>query len=310
MSAVLQQLLEMGFEEARAKRAISASNGSVEAAMEWLIAHQDEPLPEEGSSVELVDQPMIIPDQTSTSDAPAAAANSFKCDDCGKLLKDNDALMFHAAKTNHENFSESTETIKALTPEELAAQREEIKKKLQSVREQKSDMDRKDEIEKEKRRREEGKLVIQRKEEQKELRQIAEDRRREKLEDERAKQRILDQIKADKEDRKARALGMPPPSHEPSKPQHVAVPPPKVDYKQATIQVRLPSGEAVRQTFDAKESLSAVRLWIEMHHNPTKGHFDLMTPFPRKKMDEQDYEAPLESLGLVPSAVLVMTRGQ
>ena len=28
---------------------------------------------------------------------------------CGKILRDHDAVMFHAAKTNHENFSESAE---------------------------------------------------------------------------------------------------------------------------------------------------------------------------------------------------------
>ena len=41
---------------------------------------------------------------------------------CGKLLRDADAVQFHAAKTQHSSFSESTDEVKPLTKEEKEAQ--------------------------------------------------------------------------------------------------------------------------------------------------------------------------------------------
>lgn len=48
-------------------------------------------------------------------------ARSMKCDDCGKLFPNEDALVWHASKSGHTNFSESQEAIKPKTPEELVS---------------------------------------------------------------------------------------------------------------------------------------------------------------------------------------------
>ncbi|KAK6036627.1 UBX domain protein, partial [Cooperia oncophora] len=112
------------------------------------------------------------------------------------------------------------------------------------------------------------------------------------------------------ETRKAKASGLPPP--EPSAPAAVpastkhSTPAQKTDYKEAMIQVRLPSGQAVRQSFGASEPLSAVRLWLEINHS-NGAPFSLLMPFPRKMMTDEDYDKPLKELGLVPSANFVMT---
>uniref|UniRef100_A0A0N4WTM0 UBX domain-containing protein n=1 Tax=Haemonchus placei TaxID=6290 RepID=A0A0N4WTM0_HAEPC len=109
-----------------------------------------------------------------------------------------------------------------------------------------------------------------------------------------------------KEARKAKASGLPPP--EASAPtQASSSPAPKTEYKEAMIQVRLPSGQAVRQSFGASEPLSAVRLWLEINHSDGTP-FSLLMPFPRKLMTDEDYDKPLKELGLVPSANFVMTR--
>jgi hypothetical protein len=47
--------------------------------------------------------------------AAEASANSLKCDDCGRLLRDTTAAQAHAMRTGHANFSQSTEEIKPLT---------------------------------------------------------------------------------------------------------------------------------------------------------------------------------------------------
>lgn len=45
----------------------------------------------------------------------AALPNSLQCDDCGKRFRDNVTAEYHATKSGHTNFSESTEVIKPLT---------------------------------------------------------------------------------------------------------------------------------------------------------------------------------------------------
>ncbi len=62
-------------------------------------------------------RPILTSDQEDGVIA-AQTAKSLKCEDCGKILRDENAAQLHAMKTEHTNFSESTEAIKPLTPEE------------------------------------------------------------------------------------------------------------------------------------------------------------------------------------------------
>jgi len=41
----------------------------------------------------------------------APQAKSLKCVDCGKLFKNADLANYHAEKSGHENFEESTEEV-------------------------------------------------------------------------------------------------------------------------------------------------------------------------------------------------------
>lgn len=84
--------------------------------------------------------------------------------------------------------------------------------------------------------------------------------------------------------------------------------PPKT-YTSTRIQIRLQDGSTLVETFDVKEQLSAVRLFIQMKQGIDKP-FSLMTNFPRKVYEDDDYEKPLEILGLVPSAVLIVTKAK
>lgn len=43
---------------------------------------------------------------------------SIKCNTCDKVFRDMDLAMYHAEKSGHEDFSESSEEIKPLTEEE------------------------------------------------------------------------------------------------------------------------------------------------------------------------------------------------
>lgn len=81
-------------------------------------------------------------------------------------------------------------------------------------------------------------------------------------------------------------------------------------YNKTRIQIRLLNGTTIAETFDVKEELSAVRLFIQMKMAETQTSFGLMTNFPKKVFSNEDYQQKLEALGLVPSAVLIVTRSQ
>lgn len=96
---------------------------------------------------------------------------------------------------------------------------------------------------------------------------------------------------------------------EPSSTSSAATNTPK-SYSNTRIQIRLLNGETLVETFDVKEQLSAVRLFIQIKQGIQDEQFGLMTNFPRKVYGDEDFEKPLEALGLVPSAVLIVTKAK
>lgn len=84
---------------------------------------------------------------------------------------------------------------------------------------------------------------------------------------------------------------------------------PKKDYTECRIQIRQSNGQPIVHSFGVKEQLSAVRLYVEINRTDgSSGPVKLMTSFPKKVFEEEDYENSLENLGLVPSAVLMITK--
>lgn len=80
-------------------------------------------------------------------------------------------------------------------------------------------------------------------------------------------------------------------------------------YANTKIQIRLLNGNTLVETFDVKEQLSAVRLFVQIKQGMDEP-FGLMTNFPRKVYTDEDFEKPLEALGLVPSANLIVTKAK
>merc|ERR1712025_935047 len=133
-----------------------------------------------------------------------------------------------------------------------------------------------------------------------EIKKLADLRRREKEEEKKAKARVLAQIEADKAARRAEKESAPP--------AQSAV---KKDYTEARLQIRQTNGQALVHSFGVKEPLAAVRLYVEMNRTDgATGPVKFMTNFPKKVFADDDYENTLENLGLVPSAVLMVTKGQ
>lgn len=161
-------------------------------------------------------------------------------------------MEFHAAKTNHSKFSESTEEKKPLTAEEKAEQMRLLEERIKLKRKEREEREKKDELDREKSRVAIGKELAEAKRrlQEQEMKDIAEARRKEKIEDRMARERVKAQIEADKLARKAKfaqqaqgeggseqsAVPAPvtPPKPVESAP---AAPSPKKDYKETKLQV-------------------------------------------------------------------------
>lgn len=110
----------------------------VQAAIDWLDKNQDKSL----DDIKAAD----TADASSEPPAlnPGEEARSLVCNECGKKFRSTAQAEFHASKTEHTDFSESTEEIKPLTEEEKKAKLEELRQKLAAKRGEMSEQDKLD----------------------------------------------------------------------------------------------------------------------------------------------------------------------
>lgn len=80
---------------------------------------------------------------------------------CGKLFKSNLEVEFHATKSGHDRFSESTEEKKPLTDEEKKEQLRILTEKLKQKNKEREEQEKKDAQEREKNRIKSGKEMAQ-----------------------------------------------------------------------------------------------------------------------------------------------------
>ena len=138
----------MGFSLLRAQKGLLFGTApTVEAAVEWLMLHQDDD-----------DIDDAIPA------GPIEKAQSYKCNECGKILSNMANLELHANKTGHSDFEESTTMAPTLTAEEKILKIAEIKRLLKAKRAEREEKEKNEEVEREKQRRFMGKEVAKTKE--------------------------------------------------------------------------------------------------------------------------------------------------
>lgn len=270
VEGILKTLEEMGFSKERAQQALTQTGWKgVEPAMEWLLSHPE-------------------------GEAGAAGGN----DDFSDLDKP---------------LAAPEEPPKELTPEEKAEQLKKLEELRIKKRAEREEQEKKDAKEREMRRIDEGKKLAKMRGEvsDQEMKKLAAERKREKMETLAAKERVKAQIEEDKRRRREKEMEEGGESVQ-APPAAAAAPaptPPKRDYNETRLQIRLPDGSALKQIFNSKEPLSAVRLYVQLNRKDgLDGLPKLMTNYPKKVFSEDEYEMSLEMLGLCPSSVLMVTK--
>ncbi|KAF8887322.1 ubiquitin-related domain-containing protein [Infundibulicybe gibba] len=336
MAGDKETLLGMGFESARVEWALKATgNRGLQPAMDHILGHEGEPVPDlggvsESSSGATRRDAMDVDEDDEDADAlkslgaevnNAVEAKSIKCSECGKIFRNTALANFHAEKSGHDQFEESTEEIKPLTEEEKKERLSELREKMTEKRAKKAEIEAQENKANEAIRRKAGKDMNKIKEDLKVKQALkdAEEKKREKIEDARAKAAIKAQIEADKKARaekfareKAIRDGQPIPessSVQTTTPAVASATVPGKDFKETRLQIRMSSGGQPYNTNlpsdaplrEVAEFLAGQLLSVDVET------VVLTQSFPRKTFTPADFSKSLRELGLTPSAVIIAT---
>ena len=309
MSTDLDQLVDMGFDREKAEMGLK-KGGNLPSAIDWLDKNADK------SIEDLKEEQAAVAGDASDA-ASGAQAMSMVCNDCGRKLRNMGAAQFHAEKTGHDDFSESTEQLAPLTEEEKKQKLADLKAKLAAKRAGQADEDkvankRNEEIRrKHTKENDDAKEQLQRKEQIKE----AQKKRQEKADDIAAKKRIKDKIEADKQARKQKAeqdkaMRENPSAYNPGAASGpaaggAALTQPKVsaNHSEARLRLQTPSGN-VMKTFAAETTLFEVAHALAEENGTQASSFT--QNFPKKVFENSDFGMSLKEAGLVPSAALIV----
>ncbi|KAG2345879.1 hypothetical protein BDR05DRAFT_879445 [Suillus weaverae] len=338
-------LLSMGFDPARVDWALRATNNrGLQPAMDHILENEGKPVPNpsaaaptsvSGSAGQPMDVDVDVDDEDEDSDAlrrlmatkagATSSAESIKCSECGKVFKNTALANYHAEKSGHEQFEESTEEIKPLTEEEKQQKLVELREKIAAKRSVKAQQEAVEARANEAIRRKSGKEVGKLKDEMKakELVKEAEQKRREKLEDAKAKAAVKAQIEADKKVRAERAArekalrdGQPiidGPASASTTPAVTASSSSGTsgkDFKDTRLQIRMATGGTPYTTTlpsdatlrEVAEFVASQTLSVDVETVTFAQHF------PRKTFSRDQFSKTLRELGLTPSAVRTFPR--
>ncbi|KIW12649.1 hypothetical protein PV08_09927 [Exophiala spinifera] len=301
-SSDLDQLVMMGFDKEKSQMAIKAT-GSLADAIDWLDQNSSKSIEELRSEKEAADK--------AKAEEAAEEARSLVCNECGKKFRGTAQAEFHASKSGHTDFAESTEEIKPLTEEEKKAKLADLREKLAAKRAVQAEQDKVDQKRNEQINRKKTKETEDAKEQLRVKEQIkeAEKKRREKQADIEAKKRIQAKIAADKEERRlkaerekaARSGAALPVAETPA--ATPAPPKPASEYKETRLRLQTSAGN-IMKTFPVETTLFEVAAAIG---DETGRDVESFTQnFPRKVFGQEYFGESLKDLKLVPSASLIV----
>ncbi|KIW05294.1 uncharacterized protein PV09_03821 [Verruconis gallopava] len=309
MPTDLEQLIEFGFPEDKAKLALKKAGG-LQQALDWLSDNAEKSYEElvaaDKAAAEDPDAPPAL--------QPGEEAKSLVCNECGKRFRSVAQAEWHASKTEHQDFSESTEEIKPLTEEEKKAKLQELRERMAAKRAAQAEREKLEKKQNEEIRRKNTKEGQDAKERLKVQEQIkeAEKKRREKAEDAAARKAILAKIEADKADRRRKAeaekaaregRAAPAPAQEAPAPSKPAAPKATADYKETRLRLQTPGG-TITKSFPVETTLFEVAHAITQENGTEVASFT--QNFPKKVFDRSDFGQTLKEAGMVPSAALIV----
>ncbi|KAF8626557.1 hypothetical protein AX15_004806 [Amanita polypyramis BW_CC] len=333
MASDRDSLIAMGFDPARVEWALKATNHrGLQPAMDHILEHENDPVPDpnavtqaqppaNASALDAEDEEDLEALQGVGAEGIAAEAKTIKCSICGKVFKNTALANFHAEKSGHDQFEESTDEIKPLTEEEKRQKLAELREKMGEKRARKAEQDAKDQKANEALRRKAGKDMNKIKEDLKvkQAMQEADAKKREKIEEARARAAVKAQIEADKKARAEKAArekalregqSVEMISAAQSTPAVAATQTqsgPSKDFKETRLQIRLASGgQPFTTTLPSDAPLREVAEYLAAQ--TLSINVDTVTftqTFPRKTFTLADFSKSLKELGLTPSAVLL-----
>ncbi|KAL7670905.1 hypothetical protein ACOME3_005821 [Neoechinorhynchus agilis] len=296
MDGLVEDLVAMGFEESRAREAVEKSGGgSISDAIDWIDQNR---LPDAAAAP--LDQAALNESTIPATESTASSSVYIRCDICGKLFKNQHEASFHAYKTDHESFSEALgPVVKPCSPEELNARKEDLQRRIKKFKELRKKRDVEEEIEREKKRRAEGKYRGNIRAEMRDIRmkKEVEERKRDKEEERVIRAKLLKQIEADRQTRNSTKHDAETVTGTTIKPTKCSLPP----TDSCKIQVRWPDGRCFNRTFSPSDTLSDVHTWIQSELQSYE-NFSFQSTFPRRRYEEEDKSKSLQNLGLCPSA--------
>jgi thioredoxin len=336
---MMQSLMEMGFPQNRADKAMRVvKNASVQAAMDWIFEHMDDPdidEPAAGATPAAAPSPtQDVPMKETAAPTTAPPVDASKpptvhnalCNVCQnqivgirykcKTCPDYDMCEQCKAKSTHDpshEFAAHTEDIvnPTLTPEERALQQKRLQERLEEIRKKRTVDEEEREREREIARRRDGKDAVEARKKWEEAQAKREEdlRRKEKLEEKAAKERVKQMLLQDKMEREAKKRQQQMAQAAPqSQPQPQPQPQQQKTYTECQIQVRLTNGQVLRATFKPTDTIRTVQQYVQHNRTDGAGAFTLANTFPRKVYTGNDLDTTLADAGLVPNGTLLVSK--
>lgn len=250
-----------------------------------------------------------------TKDEKTDDTSEVVCEDgvCYKKPKDAPTTTTTAAATPVVAADNETTQEPAKTSDDNKAEQDKLadtRKYLEEKRRERIEEEKRLEKEREIRRRKEGKDMQNLRAWQKdqELKELKDSIKRDRLEEQAARERILAQIAADKAERAQKFATENQASTSQSAPATHAPTPAPAATDETRLQFRFASGDNKTNNFKCSTTLEEVRDYVKNELLPGTGikEFTLATTYPKREFNSEHYAQTLVELELFPSAVILI----
>ena len=311
---LIETLVEMGFPENRAGKALRATGNSLDGAIAWLAENEEDDVEMEGEEKKEGGAPLSN-DFASAVAASLASAILAQQPQQQSQQPEPQQPQQQQPEPQQPQPPQPPQPLQPLTPEEIKKQQEVYREKLREKNKERSKQEVVSKGEKKKKEIEVAKKMTEQREKWK---QEQRDRdiqaaQKERREEEERKRLLKKQLEWDKKERMSsqcpvgtlvgNSSPLPTPSPTPTTP-------PKADAATTSeIQIRFPNGKKTRAQFRPDDTLQVVYDFVaELEEGKNFFPFVLGAPCPRRKFEGEEVRMTLREAGLHPRAVLLVQK--